>query len=77
MDSMIIESSVSKKLISSLLTRYVRKKTGIKGIKVDLELFRLKFNGESGIFTATIYGEFTQNDILRLMKGAIDENESE
>lgn len=69
MDKMVIETGFTKKIISGLIKRFLKKKFGIDKVRIDFDELRLDFNGKSGSFRVNIEGEFTQDDILKLVKG--------
>lgn len=71
MDNMSITTAFSKKIITKVLKKKIDNKFGDTSIDLHIEDLEISFDGNGGSFRLNVEGEFTQDDILKLLKGLI------
>lgn len=71
MDTMSITTSFTKKIITKILKKKLDDKLGGTGIDLHIEDLEITFDGSGGVFKVNVEGEFTQDDILKLLKELI------
>ena len=72
---MLIETNFMRALISKIIERAIRKKTG-NSVGIDLKEFRVKFDGSKAKAHICIDAEINKEDILSLTKSITQVTES-